>query len=100
MGENQGQHLFELRSVVLVDVSDGSAVTGLDREPPCSGEGPKDEGDAPPLQTRIISADQVRREPNKWRGPITEEYESLVKKLKLLKSLRKHNTKPCWRILR
>ncbi|CAE7806811.1 RE1, partial [Symbiodinium necroappetens] len=87
LGENQGQSLFELRSVALVDVSDGSAVTGLDREPPCSGEGPKDEGDAPPLQTRIISADQVRREPDKWRGPITEEYESLVKKTEAVEEL-------------
>ena len=87
LGENQGQSLFELRSVALVDVSDGSAVTGLDREPPCSGEGPDDEGDAPPLQTRIISADQVRREPDKWRGPITEEYESLVKKTEAVEEL-------------
>ena len=37
-----------------------------------------DESDPPPLQTKIIGADQVRREPDKWIPSMTEEYHSLV----------------------
>ena len=37
-----------------------------------------DESDPPPLQTKIIGADQVRREPEKWIPSMTEEYHSLV----------------------
>ncbi|CAE7353143.1 GIP, partial [Symbiodinium necroappetens] len=37
-----------------------------------------DESDPPPLQTKIIGADQVRREPGKWIPSMTEEYQSLV----------------------
>ena len=36
--------------------------------------------DPPPVQTKIIAADQVRKESAKWIPAMTEEYESLVSK--------------------
>ncbi|CAE7923316.1 RE2 [Symbiodinium sp. KB8] len=39
-----------------------------------------DVSDPPPLQTKIIAADQVRREPEKWIPSMTDEYQSLVSK--------------------
>ena len=40
---------------------------------------PEDQ-EEPPLQTKIIGADQVRREPEKWIPSMIEEYQSLVSK--------------------
>ncbi|CAE7314267.1 RE1 [Symbiodinium microadriaticum] len=39
-----------------------------------------EEQEEPPLQTKIIGADQVRREPEKWIPSMIEEYQSLVSK--------------------
>ena len=36
--------------------------------------------DPPPLRTKIIAVDQVRKESAKWIPAMTEEYESLVSK--------------------
>ncbi|CAE7205891.1 RE1, partial [Symbiodinium sp. CCMP2456] len=47
----------------------------------CSGNGaePSDPEDVAPLQSKIISQEQVRREMPKWCGPLKEEYDNLTK---------------------
>ena len=55
-----------------------------DGELSAAAEGTGSDGDTssdpPPLQTKIIGADQVRREPEKWIPSMTDEYQSLVSK--------------------
>ncbi|CAE7939965.1 unnamed protein product [Symbiodinium sp. KB8] len=46
-----------------------------------------DSSDPPPLQTKIIAADQVRREPEKWVPSMTEEYQSLVSRTDAVEEL-------------
>ncbi|OLP90889.1 Retrovirus-related Pol polyprotein from transposon TNT 1-94 [Symbiodinium microadriaticum] len=66
-----------LRSLSVADSGD----SGLDKDSSGIeglGQGGVDSSDPPPLQTKIIGADQVRREPEKWVPSMTEEYQSLV----------------------
>ncbi|OLP89592.1 putative transposon protein [Symbiodinium microadriaticum] len=66
-----------LRSLSVVDsVVTGEGEEGVKTEDLDSGGG--DSSDPPPLQTKIIGADQVRREPEKWVPSMKEEYQSLV----------------------
>ncbi|OLQ14728.1 putative E3 ubiquitin-protein ligase HERC1 [Symbiodinium microadriaticum] len=43
--------------------------------------------DPPPLQTKIVSREQVRKEPGRWRRSVAEEYESLVKKTEAVEEI-------------
>ncbi|CAE7254294.1 RE1 [Symbiodinium microadriaticum] len=76
------QLLNSASSVVLRSVSVIDSETPVDQVEPVSTEGFDQRGgepsDPPPLQTKIIGADQVRREPEKWVPSMTEEYQSLV----------------------
>ena len=71
-------HPMVLRSLsVAEDLSSGeleSAGAAAVEEPAV------DASDPPPLQTKIIAADQVRREPEKWIPSMGDEYQSLVSK--------------------
>ncbi|CAE6971030.1 unnamed protein product [Symbiodinium sp. CCMP2592] len=46
-----------------------------------------DDDDPPPLQSKIVAQDQVRRELGKWRGSMGEEVESLVQKTEAVEDL-------------
>ncbi|CAE7275199.1 RE1 [Symbiodinium sp. CCMP2456] len=47
--------------------------------PPCNGATLSDPEDVAPLQSKIISQEQVRQEMPKWCGPLQEEYDNLTK---------------------
>ena len=78
----ESQLLNSASSVVLRSISVVDSETPVNGGEPASGEGVDHGGgelsDPPPLQTKIIGADQVRREPEKWIPSMIEEYQSLV----------------------
>ena len=78
---SQGQcaNPFELRSVAVGGVLDAPDAPGSSEKAQGDG-GNLDLNDPAPLQTKIVSQDQVRREPHKWRGALVEEFQSLVQK--------------------
>ncbi|CAE7637232.1 LZTR1, partial [Symbiodinium sp. CCMP2456] len=43
--------------------------------------------DPPPLQSKIVGQDQVRREPGKWKPALLEEYISLVQKTQAVEEI-------------
>ena len=51
------------------------------------GSAPREGDDLPPLQTKIVSQQQVRQELCMWRGPMEEEVESLVQKTEAVEDL-------------
>ena len=94
--ERQARDMNSLERVLLEEVQlpficSLSAVDGdlIDQrelgEEPLTGV-PEDD-DPPPLQTKIISQDQVRREPHKWRASLVEEFESLVERTEAVEEL-------------
>ena len=76
------QLLNSASSVVLRSFSVVDSEAPVNGGEPASGESVDQGGgelsDPPPLQTKIIGADQVRREPEKWVPSMIEEYQSLV----------------------
>ncbi|CAE7196678.1 RE1 [Symbiodinium microadriaticum] len=78
----ESQLLNSANSVVLRSLSAIDSETPVDEGELVKAEGLAQDGeglsDPPPLQTKIIGADQVRREPEKWIPSMTEEYQSLV----------------------
>ena len=88
--ERQGSELRAYENQLLNSASPVvlKSLSVVDSEAPSDGEEPErvegldqrcDEPlDPPPLQTKIIGADQVRREPEKWVPSMIEEYQSLV----------------------
>ncbi|CAE7341433.1 unnamed protein product [Symbiodinium microadriaticum] len=89
--ERQGSELRRLEggllgsacSVVLKSMSVieeiGLAEGDVSEQVETTGARPEEQ-EEPPLQTKIIGADQVRREPEKWIPSMIEEYQSLVSK--------------------
>ncbi|CAE6962741.1 RE1 [Symbiodinium sp. CCMP2592] len=61
-----------------------SATVLSDSEEAVTSEGCED---SPPLQTKIVSQQQVRQELEKWRGSMGEEVESLVQKTEAVEDL-------------
>ncbi|OLP98122.1 Transposon Ty4-J Gag-Pol polyprotein [Symbiodinium microadriaticum] len=90
--ESQGRELQRIEDellqsacpVVLRSLSVTDTMGSEDGELSAAAEGTGSDGDTssdpPPLQTKIIGADQVRREPEKWIPSMTDEYQSLVSK--------------------
>ncbi|OLP82151.1 Transposon Ty4-H Gag-Pol polyprotein [Symbiodinium microadriaticum] len=90
--EGQGRELQRIEDellqsacpVVLRSLSVTETIGSEDGELSAAAEGTRSDGDTsldpPPLQTKIIGADQVRREPEKWIPSMTDEYQSLVSK--------------------
>ena len=90
--ESQGRELQRIEvellqsacPVILRSLSVTDTIGSEDGELLAAAEGTGPDGDTssdpPPLQTKIIGADQVRREPEKWIPSMTDEYQSLVSK--------------------
>ena len=86
---SQGQCVspFELRSVTLSDVSDEANSLEVLAGTKCGSQSSTSKDDPPPLQTRIVSQDQVRREPHLWCGPLSEEHESLTQRTEAVEDI-------------
>ncbi|CAE7234908.1 RE1, partial [Symbiodinium necroappetens] len=90
--ESQGRELQRIEDellqsacpVVLRSLSVTETIGSEDGELSAAAEGTGSDGDTssdpPSLHTKIIGADQVRREPEKWIPSMTDEYQSLVSK--------------------
>eukprot|EP00439_Symbiodinium_sp_Y106_P072524 s1692_g13.t1 len=78
---------FELRSVALGDASGGLGQLELEPRVNPSRDTGTDADDPPPLQTKIVSQDQVRREPQKWREALVEEFQSLIQKTQAVEDI-------------
>ena len=78
---------FKLRSVALGDAPGGLGQLELEPRVEPSRDTSTDSDDPPPLQTKIVSQDQVRREPQKWREALVEELQSLIQKTQAVEDI-------------
>eukprot|EP00439_Symbiodinium_sp_Y106_P055609 s1913_g7.t1 len=78
---------FELRSVALGEIVDAPESSKSSGEAQSDSGASSDPDDPPPLQTKIVSQDQVRREPHKWRGALVEELQSLTQKTEAVEDI-------------
>ncbi|CAE7369176.1 RE1 [Symbiodinium sp. CCMP2592] len=88
LGELRKVEVHELRSLEGAAVASftGPSLHSI-RKYSVSEEPSEPDEDVPPLQTKIIASDQVRKELPKWIPPMAEEYEAVVSKTEAVEEL-------------